>query len=176
MTQATLSSPCTVTSCNYHLDQYTKLGLKPKCPTNCIAEDFHKAYDDDLDYAIKESGRVGYRDLEYLAIFFQTTPEVLKVLYETGIDQMRMIMLMQYYSMEIDLDSTCQQCGRRKCGGLKDTQISTYLDSLLITIRPMLNTMMTQHQMYACIWYDYRNKKELFKSDTYDKLKEFYNA
>lgn len=167
ITKATLQEPCEVRTCNYHIYQILKLGFNPSSPTNCLQVDFRRNYDDSLDFAVKESGRVGFRDLEYLSLYFKSSVDDLKEIYDKGYEQTRRIMLIQYYSMEIDTDRMCRICGRRKCRSFKCEEVNVEISKLIKDIKPILLTIMAEEQIYACVWYDYRNQKQLFNEEQY---------
>lgn len=172
VTGATLAVPCPVGTCSYHLRQYKRLGFAVQSETNCLSVDMQETMEDSLSYAVRESGRVGYRDLEYYALFFKTTPDMLREIYELAVVQSRRIMLLHYYQSHLPQDY-CSKCGQKnsKC---KDNcaSVAAYLASLIQDIQPIVLKLMDTGTVNACIWMDFRTKRALFEESVYETLEE----
>jgi len=152
----------------YHVSKYRKLGFNPRSTSHCIAVDFKEQLQDSIDFAVQESGRVGYRDIEYLALFFNTSVDLLKEVYEDGLTKTRKIMLFQFYSLKIDVNSVCAECGNSRC--VQNHKTIEIMKSLIEDIYFPLRTFLSDTQILACIWEDFRSKKTLFTSEEYARL------
>lgn len=162
----TFVKPCTILTCNAHVNKFERMGFRPRRGTNCLHVDFRDQYGDDLTYAVEEQGRVGYRDLDYLSEFFGTTSQQLRAVYEEQEDVFQVTIQVLASFATLEGKQFCQ-CGRSSC---EDPCPRDDVVALLAPYLPTLTTAMSVKDVCAILWMDHDGKRSIFPATIHTAL------
>ncbi len=176
----TFHKPCTLVECIAHSSKMIARGFKPSVvKTRCAYVDFHEAgFPEDIDFAVKEQGRVGYRDLDYISPFFRASQSLLREEYERQERLLRLGTLILVSKSRIHNIPYCKRCGMLQVESVCEDSSSCdkrvqKLQELTEDIAPLMSCVMQPHEMYAILWKDMETKRRIYSEDAYTPLLKY---
>jgi hypothetical protein len=156
--------PCDIKSCKAHIARFLDVGLKPKneTNTNCINIEFENLFDEQIDYAIAEQGRVGYRDLDYVSDYFDTNPTIFRNLYEAQDRYLRQSYIVLALLSKVEGMSTDNP--------FRENAPRNVVERVLLPSIFMLDHI-PREKLLDVAYYDFKNKKMLFSQTDLVELK-----